>query len=197
MSDLKYAAPCAQYLGIRWNPESRIEDVENLDADRPVSISVRQWVLLLTLIRLGSEDNSGAKPAIDLASVLQGFSWAQLARDGISSLGEAEPGLKMRSAPEHRSSVPSAHEISPRIYPGEGLEQSGSQYRPERNPCKPISASINGDLSKAELKVAAENAVASVLRQMFPSVLFEDSVAADPRNNGTPDTFEKGVNGDA
>lgn len=24
-----------------------------------------------------------------------------------------------------------------------------------------------------------------------------DSVAADPRNNGTPDTFEKGVNGDA
>ncbi|GBR15422.1 hypothetical protein [Gluconobacter frateurii] len=197
MPDVKPPGSYTQYLGILWHPESRIEDVQNLDADRPVSISVRQWVLLVTLIRLGSEGNSGAKCAIDLASVLQGFSWAQLARDGISSLGQAEPDLKMTSAPGHQSSGPSAHEISPGIYLGEGRERFGSEYRPKRNSRKANHVSMNDGLSETEIKAVAENVVANVLRRMFPSVSFEDSVAADPRNNSTPGTSEKGVNGDA
>lgn len=171
-----------QYLGIRWTPTARISDVENLDADRTVQISFRQWVLLLTLIRLGSEGSSEAKSAIDLASVLQGFSWAQLAQDGMSSLGQAEVGRKTQVETEHPSLAPNErkNEQKKSHCPGQSQpEFLGHQDRKtDKATVYPFTIGIS--LSPFQERITSG-----------------DSVAADPRNDATPDTSAKGVRDDA
>lgn len=141
----------------------------NTDADRQILISERQWMALVKCCQAAQEASCGTIPAIPVVSWLVGLAHASQSLASMFPL-EQRPPVVRRYTRRHPSRTAEAHK---------------HQIESETDFVPPQSV----------------NSLLNIQTSSSSSVLADgesgDSVAADPRNDATPDPSVKGVRDDA